>query len=93
MATRSPKATAVRRTRRSFVLSEDVLDFLEAEKEKRHNGSVSVVLEDLIREYSRRSEPTKAAASIIKYYNSLSSEEQQESRSWGEFAESQFPTD
>lgn len=93
MANRSHKSAAVRKRRKSFVLSEDVLDFLEAEKRKRHSESTSIVLEDLIRDYSRRSDTKAASAAITKYYDSLSDEEQEEDRHWGEFAESQFPTE
>jgi hypothetical protein len=90
MANRSHKAATVRKSRKTFVLSEDVLDFLEAEKRKRHSDSTSVVLEDLIRDYSRRYDAKAMSAAITKYYDSLSDEEQAEDRRWGQFAESQF---
>lgn len=68
------------------------MEFLEAEKRRRHSDSTSSVLEDLIRDYSSRQYPKIGSAAITSYYDSLSDEEQAEERRWGQFAESQFPT-
>lgn len=93
MADRPRKSAALRKNRKSFVLSEDVLDFLEAEKRRRQSDSTSSVLEDLIRDYSRRRDSKTSSSAITRYYDSLSDEEQAEDRRWGEFAESQFPAE
>jgi Zn-dependent M32 family carboxypeptidase len=82
MANRSQKTARLCKSRKSFVLSEQVLDFIEKEKTRRGSESISAVLEDVIREYCRRYDEKTMSAAIANYYDSLSDEEQQEDRSW-----------
>jgi hypothetical protein len=51
------------------------------------------VLEELIRQQREALEMERISASVSSYYDSLPDERAAEDRAWGEFAESQFPTD
>ncbi|HWZ44931.1 MAG TPA: hypothetical protein VNW97_15760 [Candidatus Saccharimonadales bacterium] len=75
------------------MLSRDAVDFLEAERNKRGGESASLVLEEIIHECRRRQDTKNVDATISAYYDSLSNEEREEDKRWGEFAESQFPMD
>jgi len=75
------------------MLTRESVDFLEAERQKRGRESTSVVLEELIRECREKPDTQKIDATISAYYDSLSDEEREENKRWGEFAESQFPPD
>jgi hypothetical protein len=96
MANRDRKPSALRGTRKArktFTLSRKAVDFLEAEKRRRGRRSASMVLEEIIDDQRRRGHPSNVDATISAYYDSLSEEEREENRRWGEFAESQFPSD
>jgi len=92
-ARKSPGTARTRKAKRTFTLSRDSVDFLETEREKRGQESTSAVLEELIRECRQKPDTQKIDAAISAYYDSLSDEEREENKCWGEFAESQFPTD
>jgi predicted CopG family antitoxin len=82
-----------RKAKKTFVLSRETVEFLEAEKEKRGGESASSVLEEIIHECRKRQGGQESDAVISAYYDSLSDEEREENKGWGEFAESQFPVD
>ncbi|MBZ5521482.1 MAG: hypothetical protein LAP21_04415 [Acidobacteriia bacterium] len=75
------------------MLSRDAVDFLESERSKRGGESASLVLEEIIHECRKRQDTKNVDAKISAYYDSLSNEEREEDKRWGEFAESQFPVD
>ena len=82
-----------RKARKTFLLSRDAVDFLESERSKRGGESASLVLEEIIHECRKRQDTKNVDAKISAYYDSLSNEEREEDKRWGEFAESQFPVD
>src|SRR5690242_2973427 len=86
-----PRTRASRKEKRTFSLSTSSLQYLEAVRKQRKSGSVSSVLDDLIREQQRAAEMRRISASITSYYDSLTDEEVADDRAWGAFAESQFP--
>lgn len=90
---RTPKSTVGRARRRTFTLSHESARFLESERRKRGRESASAVLEEIIHECRCRQDTSKIDAAISAYYDSLTDEQREENRSWGEFAESQFPRD
>jgi len=90
---RKPGRTIARKAKKTFVLSRESVKFLEAEKEKRGGESTSSVLEEIIHECRKKQDIRKNDAAISAYYDSLSEEEREENRIWGQFAESQFPLD
>jgi|GEM_PF-1427836 hypothetical protein len=90
---KSSKLTASHKATKRFTLSPESVNFLEAEKLKRGQESASSVLEEIIHECRRKEDTTNIDAAISAYYDSLSDQEREESKHWGEFAESQFPRD
>jgi hypothetical protein len=85
--------TRTRRAKKTFTLSRESVDFLETERKKRGRESTSVVLEELIRECRQKPDAQKTDAAISAYYDSLTDEDREENKHWGEFAEGQFPAD
>jgi len=90
---RKPGATVARKAKKTFTLSRESVNFIEAEKHKRGQHSASAVLEEIIHECRCKQDTTKIDAAISAYYDSVSDEERKEDKCWGEFAESQFPAD
>ena len=93
MASRShklPNLVTAHKKKKTFVLSSDVVDYIEAEKRDRHSVSASSVLEQMIREHRHKYQAKKVSAAITSYYDSLSDEERNESELWGQFSETQF---
>ena len=80
-----------RKLRKTFTLSAESVAYLrEIEKEKRSSSS-SAVLEDILQEKRREQARACADASISKYYDSLSTQDEKENEAWAEIADSQFP--
>jgi hypothetical protein len=86
-------AVAARTAKKSFVLSAESVSFLESERQRRGRESTSAVLEEIIHECRCKQDTRKIDAAISAYYDSISDEEREENKRWGEFAESQFPVD
>ena len=96
MQSRSHKrsnSAPTRKAKRTFVLSREAVDFLEAETKKRGRRSASLVVEEMIQDCRRKQHSGSVDAAISAYYDSLSDEEREENKRWGEFAESQLPLD
>ena len=91
--TRNALARKNRKQRRTFTLSPEVIAIIEAEKRERQVESASSVVEDLLKEGHRQKELADVAASISSFYDSLTNEQAEEQRLWGEFAESQLPSE
>jgi hypothetical protein len=92
-ARKSPIPSRTRKAKKTFSLSRESVAFLETEKQKRGRESTSLVLEELIQECREKGNTKKPDVAITSYYDSLTDEERGENSRWGEFAESQFPSD
>lgn len=93
MATEAP----VRRVEKTFRLSVEADAFLQRFREEKHVESDSDALEALLSEQIAAEKLRALSLRQIeeatkKYYDSLSDEEVEEERAWGEFAESQWAT-
>jgi hypothetical protein len=76
----------VRKVRRTFTLSPESLGYLEQEARRLQIESQSSVLDELLRERKREQQLSALEANVTSYYDSLSDEEVEENRAWGEFA-------
>ena len=86
------RSAAIGKAKKTFTLTHESVKFLESERRKRGHRSASGVLEELIGECRKSHQTKDIDAAISGYYDSLSDEEREENRRWGEFAESQFPS-
>jgi hypothetical protein len=80
------KARGRIKQRRTFTLSSESLAYLEQEARRRNAGSHSAVLDELLREKDRERQLAALEAATTAYYDSLSDEEVEEDKVWGEFA-------
>ena len=87
------KQVSVSKEKRTFSLSRQSLRYLEALRKERRAKSMSSVLEEVIRQQQQANELERISASVTRYYDSLTPEETAEDRAWGDFAETQFPTE
>lgn len=69
-----------RKARKTFLLSRDAVDFLEAERNKRGSKSASLVLEEISHECRKKQDTKDVDARISAYYDSLSDEEREEDK-------------
>lgn len=83
------RSSFARKEKKTFSLSRDVVAYLE-NKGKQERRPISEILEELIQERKLAAEQERIAQNVRAYYDSLTIEEQNENRVWGEFAESQF---
>jgi len=86
-------AKAAIKERRSFTLSQESVTFLEVEKRHRRATSLSAVLDEILRSKRQESEREKLNAAVAAYYDSCPEAQLAEDEKWGEFAESQLPTE
>jgi len=84
------RTVAGRKHRKTFTLSRQAIGYLEAARKEARSLSTSAVLEQIIRERQQQRERQKVNAAITHYYDSLTSEEREENRHWGEFSEAQI---
>jgi hypothetical protein len=84
--------TRSRKSRKTFSLSQEVVNYLESVRKQTKRDSMSSVLEDIIRQQQQAKEMERVSAAFSRYYDSMTEEEQSEDRAWGQFAETQFPT-
>ena len=75
-----------RKQARTFSLSEDVIAAVENYKSERRSNSLTAALEEIIRDWKR----ARFQAQFTAYYDSLSDDEANEEKAWGEFSESQM---
>jgi len=78
-----------RKSRKTFSLSRDAVTYLENYRSKKKEPSLSGAVEALIHERRQQEEGDRLAAQTRAYYDSLSPEEEDESDTWGRFAESE----
>jgi hypothetical protein len=89
--TRTTHRRTGRKAKKSYTLSPELVDFLEAQRKKRRARSISAVLEEILQAVRQEAELARINQSVTDYYNSLSVEEAEELSAWGDFALSQFP--
>jgi hypothetical protein len=82
-----PNANRGIKRRRTFTLSPESLAYLEEQARQRKLGSQSAFLDELLREKTMELRRAALEANVTAYYDSLSKEERQEQRAWGELAE------
>ncbi len=88
-----PKTRNRRKSRKTFSLSQQAVTYLESVRKETKRVSMSSVLEDIIRQQQEAKELERISASFTRYYDSLTDEERTEDHAWGQFAETQFPTE
>lgn len=86
-----PRSSTTRKAKKTFSLSREAVGYLESVRKEKRAGTISSVLEDIIRQQQQAGELERVSASFTHYYDSLTDEEVAEDRAWGEFALSQFP--
>jgi hypothetical protein len=85
------RSGALKKEKKTYSLSKDSVGYLEERVRRERRRSVSELLDELIQEKKLAAEQQRISENIRNYYDSISKEEQEENRLWGEFAESQFP--
>ena len=83
--TRTAHRQAVRRTKKSYTLSPESVDFLETLRKKRRARSISFVLAEILQAARCEAELATINQSVTAYYDSLSDEEAEDLSEWGEF--------
>lgn len=78
-----------RKSRTTLSLSHDAVVYLKSYQAEKKEASLSSAVEALIEEQKQRETLEKLAAETRAYYDSLASDEQEESEAWGKFAESE----
>lgn len=71
---------------RTFSLSEDVIEVLENYRSRKQVESLTSAVEAIVREWKK----TDLAAQVTAYYDSLTDEEINRDKHWGEFSEHQM---
>lgn len=77
---------SARKQRRTFTLSPESLVYLELEAGRRGAESQSSVLDEILREKTHEQIVKDYETQVTAYYDSLTDEEVEEDRAWGEFA-------
>lgn len=78
------------KAKRSFTISSESVDFLEAMRKEHRALSVSAALEEILQAAKREHERIAMEKAIGDYYSSLSDEEVEEQRAWGDFSTREF---
>jgi len=86
-----PKRQSLRKAKRTFSLSLEVVSYLESERRAKKQKSLSAVLEEIVRRQQEAKEMERVSAAFSHYYDSLTPREIAEDRAWGDFAATQFP--
>jgi hypothetical protein len=87
------RSSATHKEKKTFSLSRQSVMFLETLRKERRSRSISSVLEEIIRQQQQAKEMKNISASVSSYYDSLTKAEMEEDQAWGQFAETQFPTE
>jgi hypothetical protein len=82
-----------RKAKKSYSLSHESVQFLEAMRRKRQASSISSILEDILQAVRRQQERAAVEHAVSGYYTSLSGKEAEELTAWGEFAIGEFPNE
>ncbi len=81
----------LRKTRKSYTLSPESVEFLENLRKQRRSPSVSSILDEILLGIRREQAKAAVETAIARYYGSLSDKEISEQAGWSDFAMSQFP--
>jgi len=82
-----------RKEKKSYTLSPQSVEFLEALRKKQHASSTSSVLEEILQAFRRGQEKAAIERAVASYYSSIPTDEMEDLAKWGEFAEGEFPRD
>ena len=81
------------KTKKSFTLAPSSVAYLERLRKERKAPSVSLVLDDLIREAESRRRRDSVEEAISAYYSGLTPDEEEDQSRWGQFALAQLEKD
>jgi hypothetical protein len=84
---------SVSKARKTYTLDPELVDYLEIVRQERNAESASSALEQILRESRRRRQMQQLNSSISDYYDALPPADRKADESWGEFSESQFPSE
>jgi hypothetical protein len=87
------RTKANRTIKKAFTLSPESVAFLEKTRKKRRVGTVSVVLEQILRDARHEQERASIERAITDYYSSLADSDVEEKEQWGDFALAQYSKD
>ena len=79
-----------RKAKKSFTLSIESVAYLEEVQKKSGAGSMSAILEEILQAARREEKRAATDRAMKEYYDSLTDEEVEEQRQWGEFAQREF---
>ena len=79
--------------KKSYTLSADSIEFLEAMRKKRRASSISSVLEEILQAVRREQGKAALDRAVSDYYTSMSQSEVEEQIRWGEFTLHEFPNE
>ena len=82
--------TLTPKEKKSYTLSSESVKFLEAQREKLQTQSVSAALEEILQAVRRQEAQAAIDDAITKYYDSLTDEEVEEDRQWGQLGLQHF---
>jgi hypothetical protein len=88
---RTREKKIVRKAKKSYTLSPESIDFLEAIRKKRQAHSTSAVLDEILQTIRRGQKKKALEREIADFYDSLPGEDVEEQARWGEFALGEFP--
>jgi hypothetical protein len=87
------RKTKARKTKKSYTLSPESVEFLESQCKKRHESSVSSVLDAILQSARLAQGRASVEKAFADYYASLSHADVEEQASWGDFALREFPNE
>jgi len=82
-----------RKAKKSYTLSPESVEFLEAIRKKRQVPSVSAILEEILQNVRREHKRAFIERAVAEYYASLSDQDATEQAAWGGFAEQELPNE
>src|SRR5262249_14230675 len=89
--TRTQQRRPNRKAKKSYTLSPESVQFLEAMRKRSHAPSTSSVLEEILQAVRHQQQIATVEQAVADYYSSLSLREAEEHATWGEFALREFP--
>jgi hypothetical protein len=81
------------KAKKSYSLSRESVEFLEAIRKKRQVASISAILEEILQNVRREHEQASIERAVAEYYASFSDQVATEQAAWGGFAEQEFPNE
>ena len=81
------------KSKKSYTLSLESVEFLEAIRKKRQTHSTSAVLEEILQTVRRGEQKKAVERAVGEFYDSVSDQETAEQGRWGEFALGEFPNE